>query len=225
MGEAKRKRVARESLTTTTTLREHDPETGGFADRIVEVKHTVSPQRWLAEMGASVASGKPMSVPCNGCRNCCWFHHVPVERDENPENLPYLDTVMQEDSSMILRKRDDGACVHLGEQGCTVYEHRPAACRTYDCRYMSLIGISHPYDDNHSPPTWLFDVSTDESKAVIIAFRMSTLVAVRPGEPVEAATYRQAFGQMGRHLPVARKIVAYLKKIPTNMLNELIAHG
>lgn len=35
-----------------------------------------------------------------------------------------------------LKKRTDGYCVHSDAQtrACTVYEQRPATCRTYDCR-------------------------------------------------------------------------------------------
>jgi Fe-S-cluster containining protein len=35
-----------------------------------------------------------------------------------------------------IRKRDDGYCNHSHPEtrGCTVYQHRPATCRTYDCR-------------------------------------------------------------------------------------------
>lgn len=35
-----------------------------------------------------------------------------------------------------LRQTPDGACVHLGEAGCTVYEKRPAMCRVFDCRRL-----------------------------------------------------------------------------------------
>jgi len=33
-------------------------------------------------------------------------------------------------------RREDGYCVHNSEKthGCTVYNHRPGICRTYDCR-------------------------------------------------------------------------------------------
>ena len=36
-------------------------------------------------------------------------------------------------ASWLLPRRPDGACVHLGEHGCTVYKQRPAVCRTFDC--------------------------------------------------------------------------------------------
>jgi Fe-S-cluster containining protein len=36
----------------------------------------------------------------------------------------------------IRQREGDGYCVHSdpATRGCTVYEHRPATCRTYDCR-------------------------------------------------------------------------------------------
>jgi len=35
-----------------------------------------------------------------------------------------------------IARRDDGTCVHCdpATRGCQVYAHRPAQCRTYDCR-------------------------------------------------------------------------------------------
>jgi len=44
---------------------------------------------------------------------------------------------------MFLKRRPDGACVHLGDHGCTVHDYAPVDCREFDCRvtyrdYMSL---------------------------------------------------------------------------------------
>ena len=34
----------------------------------------------------------------------------------------------------VLRKRPDGACVHLDGAGkCSIYDHRPETCRAYSC--------------------------------------------------------------------------------------------
>ena len=33
-----------------------------------------------------------------------------------------------------LRQTADGDCAVLGEFGCTIYDHRPHQCRTFDCR-------------------------------------------------------------------------------------------
>src|SRR5207247_1440115 len=35
----------------------------------------------------------------------------------------------------MLEQRN-GACIYLGEHGCTIYDKRPSTCRTYDCRRL-----------------------------------------------------------------------------------------
>ncbi len=44
-----------------------------------------------------------------------------------------------------LRRADDGYCVHNTPQsgGCDVYQHRPATCRTFDCRADKRIWIDY----------------------------------------------------------------------------------
>lgn len=43
------------------------------------------------------------------------------------------------ESVFVLETTAAGACVYLGERGCTIYEHRPLLCRTFDCRKHYLI--------------------------------------------------------------------------------------
>jgi hypothetical protein len=45
--------------------------------------------------------------------------------------LPYLLTERNRDGELVLRRRLDGACIHLGEQGCTIYEQ---AVLAHPCR-------------------------------------------------------------------------------------------
>lgn len=33
-----------------------------------------------------------------------------------------------------IARREDGYCVHNDDGACSIYPHRPAVCRTYDCR-------------------------------------------------------------------------------------------
>jgi hypothetical protein len=43
-----------------------------------------------------------------------------------------------------IRRGDDGRCVHqCGDGGCGVYQHRPATCRTYDCRNDPRVWIDY----------------------------------------------------------------------------------
>jgi Fe-S-cluster containining protein len=115
-------------------------------------------------------------TPCNGCTSCCYFPG-PVDvipDDEQPEDLAHLDLVDHPDGDgrLALRKRPDGACVHLGPTGCTVHAHRPLACRTYDCRLLSLCGVHRTYEGGHEPPIWHFDVNTSQERVLKRAFEL-----------------------------------------------------
>lgn len=34
----------------------------------------------------------------------------------------------------VLDAKPNGDCVHLGDAGCQIYDHRPQVCVAYDCR-------------------------------------------------------------------------------------------
>ena len=107
----------------------------------------------LGEFLAGVDLAKPRPVPCNGCNHCCYYGHVNIDpAKERAEDLAHLDVVPHETGGFALRKREDGACIHLGPDGCTVYDHRPRACRFYDCRLFSLIGMVDTFDGGRHRP-------------------------------------------------------------------------
>lgn len=62
---------------------------------------------------------------------------------------------------LIKHRVDDGYCVHshVETRGCTVYEHRPAVCRSYDCRKDQRIWLDFdaripaPWPNQNPPPT------------------------------------------------------------------------
>ena len=37
-----------------------------------------------------------------------------------------------------------------------IYEHRPSACRSFDCRVFSAMGLVEYCDPNHRIPDWEF---------------------------------------------------------------------
>jgi Fe-S-cluster containining protein len=115
-----------------------------------------------------------VQVPCNGCVACCYHPNVDVEpAHERPEDLAHLDIVQHADGGFALRKREDGACVHLGPSGCTVYAHRPRACRAYDCRLFSVIGLVDHYDGDQIPPAWIFEASSKADRVRELALRLA----------------------------------------------------
>ena len=75
-------------------------------------------------------------LDCTGCpAPCCKMLYL-VEVD--PAELNEFMDVMPgppDPEVYILKRREDGACIHLSEDNrCAIYEHRPGACRVFDCR-------------------------------------------------------------------------------------------
>ena len=76
-------------------------------------------------------------------------------QSEVSEPKPYR-AIAVGDGELVLQRCADGACAHLGERGCMIYEHRPSACRSFDCRVFSAMGLVEYCDPNHRIPDWEF---------------------------------------------------------------------
>lgn len=71
-------------------------------------------------------------VPCDGCTACCrgpGRRPLRLKRFEEHEFK-----TMAIDGVRYVRQSVDGTCVYSTPNGCAVYERRPSACRTFDCR-------------------------------------------------------------------------------------------
>jgi Fe-S-cluster containining protein len=64
-------------------------------------------------------------------------HTVPFRMDK--EGLP----------GVKLRTTDEGACLFMTEEGCSVYEDRPTACRLYPLGHMSMLATGSKTDETH----------------------------------------------------------------------------
>jgi len=82
-------------------------------------------------------------VACGSCRLCCSAFPVPLI-PEHDDVLSYERTLEMRDDKQVafLKKKEDGACVYLGEGGCTIWERAPFACRYFDCRTYYHLGRS-----------------------------------------------------------------------------------
>jgi Fe-S-cluster containining protein len=102
---------------------------------------------WLGHM-QEVLEGRGVSdVPCAGCTACCTssqFVHI------DPDELDTLDHIPSEllfpapglpDGHVLLGYDERGHCPMLGDAGCSIYAHRPRACRVYDCRVFAATGV------------------------------------------------------------------------------------
>jgi Fe-S-cluster containining protein len=102
---------------------------------------------WLASMQNALRGTGVSDVPCNGCTACCTSSQfVHIERDE-VDTLAHIPTELQfpapgqPEGHVVLGYDERGHCPMLGEGGCSIYEHRPRACRVYDCRVFAATGV------------------------------------------------------------------------------------
>jgi Fe-S-cluster containining protein len=83
-------------------------------------------------------------VPCEEliplCRGRCCTLHFPLGRQDLEERVVKWNYLQP---YTIRQRQSDLYCVHNdpSTRGCTVYRHRPAICRTYDCRNDKRIWV------------------------------------------------------------------------------------
>ena len=118
--------------------------------------------RFARRLDKYLAQPRDGTVPCGNCVACCYHPNVDVCAEDD---VQFLDVT----EHGALRKRPDGACIHLGTDGCTVYEHRPKACRQYDCRMPAAVGIERVYDGGMKAPVWKFDIKTEAERRFVRA--------------------------------------------------------
>ena len=86
-------------------------------------------------------------VPCNGCTACCtssqFVHIEPDEADALAHIPPSLlfPAPRLPRGHVLLGYDERGHCPMLVDDACSIYEHRPRACRTYDCRVFAAAGV------------------------------------------------------------------------------------
>ncbi len=130
---------------------------------------------WLDQMLLALRGGTDSDVPCGDCVACCTSRQfVHVEPDEVdalahiPDEVRFAAPGLAS-GHVVLGYDDEGRCPMLGERGCTIYEHRPRACRVYDCRVFVAAGIE-PDDDQPAivrrVRRWQFEpLSVDDAEA------------------------------------------------------------
>lgn len=80
-------------------------------------------------------SGESEPVICGTCTACCRGEAIILQPGDNPllyRTVPVRDPVSGRQTQRI-PNGPDGACIYLGEGGCTIYEKRPLLCRMFSC--------------------------------------------------------------------------------------------
>lgn len=102
---------------------------------------------WLGEIEGALRGDRGSDVPCGGCTACCtssqFVHIAPDEADtlaHVPAALLFPAPGLPQ-GHVLLGYDKQGHCPMLVDNRCTIYEHRPRTCRTYDCRVFPAAGI------------------------------------------------------------------------------------
>src|SRR2546423_1327465 len=108
---------------------------------------------WLRDTKAAIQGGQTADVPCNGCTACCrsaQFIHIAPDETDTLEHIPaelLFPAPRLAAGHVVLGYDERGHCPMLVDDQCSIYEHRPRTCRTYDCRVFPAAGVEIDDDD------------------------------------------------------------------------------
>jgi Fe-S-cluster containining protein len=102
---------------------------------------------WITEMQGAIRGEHGSDVPCGECTACCTSSQfVHIEPDET-DTLSYIPKELlfpapqQPRGHVVMGYDERGHCPMLIDNRCSIYEHRPRTCRTYDCRVFPASGV------------------------------------------------------------------------------------
>lgn len=102
---------------------------------------------WITQMQGALRGEHPSDVPCGPCTACCTasqFVHIGPDETDALAHIPpeLLFPAPRLPRGHVLMGYDQrGHCPMLVDAGCSIYEHRPRTCRTYDCRVFPAAGV------------------------------------------------------------------------------------
>jgi Fe-S-cluster containining protein len=102
---------------------------------------------WIGAIRAAIQMGRDVEVPCHGCTACCTSGQFVDIGPEETDTLAHIPPALlapaprRPAGHMVLGYDERGHCPMLVDGSCSIYEHRPRACRTYDCRVFAATGI------------------------------------------------------------------------------------
>ena len=162
---------------------------------------------WLRAMRAALAGHAGMDVACGDCVGCCTsslFHQGARTRTRRPSSASAPDNLQPvpgTQGDMLMGFDAHGHCFMFANGGCSIYQHRPETCRTYDCRVFTAAGMKAGGDEksviNERIASWRFSYphgqDRDEHRAVTAAANFLRQHPVRfpgghvPSRPSEIA--------------------------------------
>lgn len=102
---------------------------------------------WLATVQAAIRGEHPAEVPCGDCSACCTssqFVHIEPDETDTLAHIPaalLFPAPRLPRGHVLLGYDERGHCPMLVDGACSIYEHRPRTCRSYDCRVFPAAGL------------------------------------------------------------------------------------
>ncbi len=151
---------------------------------------------WLDDTARALDGDADADVPCNGCTACCTssqFVHIEPDEVDTLAHIPrhlLFPAPLRPRDHVVMGYDEHGRCPMLVDGACSIYEHRPRTCRTYDCRIFAATGVD--LDDDADKVAiaarvrrWRFDFSNADDRS-----RRDALVARASALDAHAATER-----------------------------------
>jgi uncharacterized protein len=128
---------------------------------------------WLAGMQAAIRGEQESEVPCAGCTACCTsaqFVHIGPDETDALAHIPaelLFPAPLRPRGHVLLGYDERGHCPMLVNDQCSIYEHRPQTCRTYDCRILPAAGVTVDGEQaaiGRRARRWRFDFPTPDDR-------------------------------------------------------------
>lgn len=126
---------------------------------------------WLSAMQSALRGERASEVPCGDCTACCTssqFIHVGPDETETLAQIPtelLFPAPGLPEGHVLMGYDENGHCPMLKKNQCSIYQHRPRTCRTYDCRIFPATGLDLDQIDKASiarqARRWKFSYATD----------------------------------------------------------------
>ena len=166
---------------------------------------------WLGEMQAALRGEHGSDVPCGGCTACCTssqFVHIGPDETDTLAHIPaelLFPAPRMPPGHVVLGYDERGHCPMLVDNRCSIYEHRPRTCRTYDCRVFPAAGIDAAADADkvliaRQARRWRFDYRNEADRREHEAIRATAASIHEAGSPMNAT--RVAIAAIQKHDPL-----------------------
>ena len=143
---------------------------------------------WLTATRDASRGERDAVVPCAGCTACCTasqFVHIEPDEVDTLAHVPaelLAPAPGRRAGHVVLGYDERGHCPMLVDGRCSIYDHRPRTCRTYDCRVFAATGVRDDeptrVEITRRARRWRFDVGGVDDSARLAAVRAAATVLV-----------------------------------------------